>query len=82
MAAQLSRVSLRLPWAVIALFFTLTVPFAYFYLPEPLPKAERVPFRWYRPVSMLSSLLHPPLGWAGDSARQPAGERLVLSADL
>ena len=46
LGARLAAISLRLPWAVCGLSFSLMIVVAYKYLRETLPEEERVPFRW------------------------------------
>jgi DHA1 family tetracycline resistance protein-like MFS transporter len=44
--ARLAAVSLRLPWAVCGVSFSVMIVVAYMYLEETLPEKYRVPFRW------------------------------------
>ena len=44
--ARLAQISLRLPWAVCGVSFSVMVVVAMRFLRETLPESERVPFRW------------------------------------
>ena len=44
--ARLAQISLRLPWAVCGVSFSVMVVVAIKFLRETLPESERVPFRW------------------------------------